>query len=231
MITGIPDNNRGIERLAGLTGLFISVFIVSAIFTSLDVVPDYINIHEDLSYLGENLRRFMINTWIWFINAILVILFGPLILMIFLPRQRPGAYLSAFLISSTGILCLIYSIAGYNLISLVKDYLKTTGEETEIMAGLSYYIMVTRGNLHLAIYTLAGLSAVVFGLLIAKAGFIPKFIGWMASIGGLMYAGLGWISTDNLLFMIGRLLFILSLILLGSTLLIKGLKIPEPEKT
>ena len=52
MITGIPDKRRGVERLAGLTGLFISFFVVAAIFTGLDLKPEFINIHEDLAYLG-----------------------------------------------------------------------------------------------------------------------------------------------------------------------------------
>ena len=55
MIAGLPDKKRGVERLAGVIALMISFFVVAAIFTGLDIYPEYINIHEDLSYLGENL--------------------------------------------------------------------------------------------------------------------------------------------------------------------------------
>ncbi len=49
MITGLPDKKRGVERLAGSLTLLIAFLVVAAIFTSLDILPEFINIHEDLS--------------------------------------------------------------------------------------------------------------------------------------------------------------------------------------
>lgn len=224
MIAASQDRRKGIERLAGLTGLFISFLVVAAIFTGLDLNPEFASIHEDLIYLGENLERLSINTWIWFINAILIILFGPLILMSFIPHGRSTAYLAAFLISTTGILYLVFAVYGYNNIYLVRDYISADGEESEIIASLSYSYLITKMNLQLTAYSMAGLSSVILGILIARTGHIPRFIGWMAIVGGLIYSITGWISTDMLMFTIGRLLFIISLILLGSILLLRGLK-------
>ena len=223
MIAGIPDKKRGVERLAGIIALFISFLVVAAIFTSMDIYPEFVNIHEDLSYLGEHIDRLRLNNWIWFANSILIILFGPLILMSFLPHGRSSSYLAAFLISATGMLYMIYSVNGHNMIFLVNDYLKSAGDEIDIMASLAYNIMVTKTNLQLAAYTLAGLSSMILGLLIASTGHLPRFIGWLAIFGGIIYASFGWIGTDVILFTIGRLFFILALILLGSFLLLKGL--------
>jgi len=224
MIAGLPDKKRGVERLSGFIALMISFLVVAAIFTGLDIFPEYINIHEDLSYLGENLERLRLNTWIWFLNSILIIVFGPLILMSFLPFGRSTSYLAAFLVSTTGILYMLSAVNGYNLIFLVSDYLKSAGNETDIMASLAYKIMVNKTNLQLAAYTLAGLSSMILGLLIASTGHLPRFIGWLAILGGLIYASFGWINIDNILFTAGRLLFIIALILLGSFLLLRGLK-------
>jgi hypothetical protein len=223
MIAGLPDKKRGVEKLAGTITLLISFLVVAAIFTSLDIYPEYINIHEDLSYLGENLARLRLNTWIWFVNSILIIMLGPLILMSFLPYGRSSSYLAAFLISTTGILYINFAANGYNLIFLVADYIKSAGDETDIMASLAYKIMVSKTNLQLAAYTLTGLSSLILGLLIASTGHLPRFIGWMAILGGLIYASFGWISTDHILFTIGRLLFLIALILFGSYLLLRGL--------
>lgn len=223
MIAGIPDKKRGIERLAGVMALLISFLVVAAIFTNLDIYPEFTNIHEDLSYLGENLERLQLNTWIWFVNSILIILFGPLILMSFLPFGRSSAYLAAFLISTTGILYLNSAVNGFNLIFLVTDYLASAGDETDTMASLAYKIMVNKTNLQLAAYTLVGLSSLILGLLIASTAHLPRFIGWMAILGGLIYACFGWINMDHLLFTAGRLLFLLALIILGSFLLLRGL--------
>lgn len=223
MIAGIPDKKRGVERLTGASALLISFLIVASIFTSLDIYPEYINIHEDLAYLGENIERLRLNTWIWFANSIMIILFGPLILMSFLPHGRSSSYLAAFLISTTGILYMIFTVNGYNMIFLVTDYIKSAEDEVDIIASLAYNIMVTKTNLQLAAYTLAGLSSMILGLLIASTSHIPRFIGWLAIFGGMIYASFGWISTDNILFTIGRLFFILALIILGSYLLLKGI--------
>ena len=222
MIAGIPDRRRGIERLAGIAGLLISFLVVAAIFTGLDIYPERVNIQEDLSYLGENLDRLRINTLVWFINSILIILFGPLILMGFITHGRSSAYLAAFLISATGIIYLFFSLQGFNMIHLVSDQAVNEGVEDGIIGVLVYNILITKINLQLAAYSLSGFSSLILGLLIIRTGLIPKFIGWMAIAGGLIYGGMGWVSTDNLLFTFGRLLFVLSLILLGAILLLRG---------
>ena len=224
MISGIPNKKRGVERLAGITALLITFLVVAAILTAIEIKPDYINVHEDLSYLGENIDRLWLNSIIWFITAVLIVLFGPLILMSFLPYGRSSAYLAAFLISTTGILYLIIAINGLNIIQMVTVYQGSTALENDYIANISYFILVSRSNLQLAAYTLVGISSIILGLLIASSGLLPRFIGWVAIFGGLIYASFGWIGTDHILFMVGRLLFLLALIILGSFLLLRGTK-------
>ena len=224
MIAGIPNKKRGVERLAGITALLITFLVVAAILTAIDIKPDYINVHEDLSYLGDNIDRLWLNSIIWFVTAVLIVLFGPLILMSFLPYGRSSAYLAAFLISTTGILYLIIAINGLNMISMVTAYQGSSGQETDYIANISYFILVSRSNLQLAAYTLVGISSIILGLLIASSGLLPRFIGWVAIFGGLIYASFGWIGIDHILFMVGRLLFLLALIILGSFLLLRGTK-------
>jgi hypothetical protein len=224
MIAGIPNKKRGVERLAGIAALLITFLVVAAILTAIDIKPDYINIHEDLSYLGDNIDRLWLNSIIWFVTAVLIVLFGPLILMSFLPYGRSSAYLAAFLISTTGILYLIIAINGLNMISMVTVYQGSSGQETDYIANISYFILVSRSNLQLAAYTLVGISSIILGLLIASSGLLPRFIGWVAIFGGLIYASFGWIGIDHILFMVGRLLFLLALIILGSFLLLRGTK-------
>ena len=222
MIAGIPNKKRGVERLAGITALLITFLVVAAILTAIDIKPDYINIHEDLSYLGDNIDRLWLNSIIWFVTSVLIVLFGPLILMSFLPYGRSSAYLDAFLICTTGILDLIIAINGLNMINMVTAYQASSGQETDYIANISYFILVSRSNLQLAAYTLVGISSIILGLLIASSGLLPRFIGWVAIFGGLIYASFGWIGIDHILFMVGRLLFLLALIILGSFLLLRG---------
>ena len=222
MIAGIPNKKRSVERLAGVTALLIAFLVVVAILTAVDIEPDQIYIHEELSYMVDNLDRLRLNSMIWFMASVLIVMFGPLILMSFLPYGRSSAYLAAFLISTTGILYILIAINGLNIIRLVSAYRESTGQETDFVANLSYFMMLSRTNLQLVAYTLVGISSVILGLLIAGSGLLPRFIGWVAIFGGLIYASFGWIGMDHILFMIGRLLFLLALIILGSYLLLRG---------
>jgi hypothetical protein len=222
MISGIPNKKRGVERLAGFTALMITFLVVSAILTALDIKPDYINLHEDLSFLGDHLDRLRLNSAIWLMASILIVMFGPLILMSFLPYGRSSAYLAAFLISTTGLLYIIVAINGFNMIRVVSTYREASGQEAEYLGSIAYFILVSRANMQLAAYTLVGISSVILGLLIASSGLLPRFIGWVAIFGGLIYASFGWIGMDHILFMVGRLLFLLALIILGLFLLLRG---------
>lgn len=224
MTTGIPDRSRGVERLAGITGLLISFMVVTAIFSGLTVNPEFTVIHEDLAYLGENLFRLRIDNLVWFINSILIILFGPLILMSFQSQRISSVYLAAFLISATGIIYLIFAVNGFNLIYLVREYLGAEGTEAELMASLSYHILLTRRNLQLTAYSLAGISSVILGFMVVRSGIVPRFIGWVAITGGMIFGCTGWINADSVLFTLGKLLFVLSLILFGAVLLLRGKK-------
>ena len=75
----------------------------------------------------------------------------------------------------------------------------------------------------LTAYTLAGLSSIILGLLIASTGHLPRLIGWLGILGGLAYGSIGWIDVNHILFTAGRLLFLIALVLLGSFLLLRGL--------
>ena len=105
---------------------------------------------------------------------------------------------------------------------MVTVYQGSTALENDYIANISYFILVSRSNLQLAAYTLVGVSSIILGLLIASSGLLPRFIGWVAIFGGLIYASFGWIGIDHILFMVGRLLFLLALIILGSFLLLRG---------
>lgn len=222
MMPGFPNKKRGVERLAGITALLIAFLVITAILTALDITPDYLNIHADLGYLGDHLDRLWLNSLIWFAASVLIVIFGPLILMSFLPYGRSSAYIAAFLICTTGILYIIMSINGLNMMHMIDAYQASNDQESNYIANILYFILVSRSNLQLAAYTLVGISSIILGLLIAGSGLLPRMIGWVAIIGGIIYASFGWIGKEHIAFMVGRLLFLLALILLGISLLFRG---------
>jgi hypothetical protein len=216
------NNNRKVERPSGFLAIIISFLVILSILTQLDMKPDFSNLLEDLSFLGENMIRLKINAFIWLTNSILIIFLGPSILMTFLPHGRSSSYLSAFLISATGILYLLYTANCFNILYVVREYMASPDTKNSFLPSMAFNLFITRTNLQLIAYTLAGISSIVLGSLIARTGYLPRFIGWMSIVGGLIYVVFGWLNPESLIFAAGRVIFILSLLLFGSYLLLRG---------
>jgi hypothetical protein len=90
-------------------------------------------------------------------------------------------------------------------------------------------MLINKTNLQLIAYTLTGISSVILGSLIARTGYLPRFIGWMSITGGLVYMVFGWLDTESLIFSAGRVIFVLSLLLFGSFLLLRGTRDKKSE--
>jgi hypothetical protein len=195
---------------------------VAAIITNQEITPDYGNIYEDISFLSENLLRFTVNTYTWLVNAILIVLLGPAILLTFIAHEKTSSYLASFLVTCTGIVYIFYANKTFDIIFLLKEYLKSPEIESDPLMTIAMGFLISKMNLQLIAYTLAGLSAVILGLLVVRTGLLPRFIGWLAMAGGLIYASYGWVSMNSLIFSFGRLFFVLSLIIFGSVLLLRG---------
>jgi len=216
------NGNRTAEISAGLVAILISFLVVAAIITNQEIVPDQGNIYEDLSFLSENLGRYSVNTYIWLVNAILILMLGPAVLLTFISREKTAAYLASFLISGTGIVYIFFANKGFDVIFVLKEYLKSPEIESESLSTLAMSYLVSKMHLQVTAYTLAGLSAVILGLLVIRTRLLPAFLGYLAIAGGLIYASYGWVSMNSLIFSFGRLFFILSLLIFGSILLLRG---------
>lgn len=216
------NNNRKIERPSGFLAIIISFLVILSILTQLDIKPNYSNILEDLTFLGENIFRLTINAYIWLINSILIIFLGPSVLMTFLPHGRSSSFLSAFLISSTGIIYLLFTTNCFNILSVVREYEALQDSANSYLPTIAFNLLIARTSLQLIAYTLTGISAIVLGSLIARTGYLPRFIGWLSIIGGLIYIAFGWFNPESLVFAAGRVIFVLSLLLFGSYLLLRG---------
>jgi hypothetical protein len=149
--------------------------------------------------------------------------------MTFLPHGRSSSFLSAFLISATGILYLLFTANCFNILSVVKEYQALSDTANSFLPSIAFSLLITRINLQLIAYTLTGISAIVLGSLIARTGYLPRFIGWMSIIGGLIYIAFGWFNTESLVFSAGRVIFVLSLLLFGSYLLLRGTINRKPD--
>jgi len=182
------NGNRTAEISTGFLAILVSFLVVAAIITNQEIIPDFENIFEDISFLSDNLDRFTINTYIWLVNAILIIMLGPAILLTFISHKKTAAYLSSFLITSTGIVFIFYANKSFDIIFLLKEYLKSPEVESGPLITIAMSFLISKMHLQLTAYTLAGLSAVILGLLVVRTGSLPRFLGWLSIAGGLIYA-------------------------------------------
>jgi hypothetical protein len=225
----ISYGKRKNERPSGLLVIIISFLVIASILTQLDVKPNYSNLADDLSFLSENLIRLKINAFLWLFNSVMIILLGPAVLITFLPYKRTLPYSAAFLISATGIIYFFYSGTCFNIISLVGEYSSSPENEKVNLSLLAFNMLINKTNLQLLAFTLTGISSVVLGSFITWTGYLPRLIGVMSVAGGLIYTVFGWIDPENLVFSAGRVLFVLSLLLFGIYLLLRGTRIKKAE--
>ena len=226
----ISYGNRKIERPSGLLIIFISFLVIAAILTQIEVKPNYSSILDDLSFLSENIIRLKINAFIWLLNSVMIILLGPAILVTFLPYKKAFPYSIAFLISATGIVYLVYTAAFFNIISIVSVYSSSPQSESSSIPSLAFNMLINKTTLQQIAYTFTGISAVVLGSFIGWTGYIPRLIGLMSIAGGLVYIVFGWLDPESLVFSVGRVVFVLSLMLFGIFLLLRGTKFKKTNK-
>jgi Domain of unknown function (DUF4386) len=221
--------NRKIERPSGLLIIIISFLIIASILTQIEIKPDFSGIMDDISFLNENILRLKINAFIWLLNSILIILLGPAILITFLPYKRTAPYSVAFLVSATGIMYLLYTETCFNIINLVSNYSSLPENENSFIPALLLSTLINKANLQLIAYTLTGISAFVLGIFITWTGYLPRLIGLMSVAGGLIYIVFGWLDPESLVFSAGRVIFVLSLMLFGIYLLLRGTRSKKEE--
>jgi hypothetical protein len=221
--------NRKTERPAGLLIIFISFLVIASILTQLEVKPSFSELIDDISFMNENILRLKINAFIWLLNSVLIILLGPAILVTFLPYRRTSPYSVAFLVSATGILYLLYTGTCFNIINLVNDYSSLPENEKTNFQTILLSMLINKANLQLMAYTLTGISAFILGMFITWTGYLPRLIGLMSIAGGLVYVVFGWLDPESLIFSAGRVIFVLSLMLFGIYLLLRGTRSKKGE--
>jgi hypothetical protein len=227
----IVYGNRKIERPSGLLIIIISFLVIASILTQLEVKPSFSDILDNISFLNENIMRLKINAFIWLLNSVFIILLGPSILITFLPYRKTFPYSIAFLVSATGIIYLFYTITCFNIISIVSAFDSSQENESNLVQSLALSMLINKTNLQMAAYTLTGLCAVLIGIFIMWTGYLPRLIGVLAIIGGLIYIVFDWLDPDSLVFSAGRVIFIVSLMLMGIFLLLRGTRSSKNDTT
>lgn len=205
--------------------LLLSAGIIAGLLTTVDIEPVYENFSEELIYLINNLERFQLHTFVWLANSIIIIALAPYLLIAFLPVSRNTPYLVGFLILATGFLYLMSTIHGFTMIQSLQDYQESQDETIRQIISLevlsSFHM---RQNIQMICYTLAGLSAFFLGVFMILNRSIPTYLGILAVPAGVVYGLYGWIDLSSIVFTSGRILFILSILILAGHMLFFGIK-------
>lgn len=219
-----PPVSGSLTRITGLLTILIGLLAVAAIFTNLDLVPEYDHAAEDTLYLADNLPRLAVNSWTWLANSMMIIIFSPMVYLLFRQGSRLLSLIMACLVFMTGMLYLLYGLRGFELMELAGSFSMLNPDGGGNLETLAVYTLSVRQHLQLAAFTMAGTGAVFFGCYILVHRSLPSFTAILALIGGTLYAVFGWTGRDNLLFSAGRLMFIMNLLVAGSYLLFRGLR-------
>ncbi|MFQ6026457.1 MAG: DUF4386 family protein [Dehalococcoidia bacterium] len=217
----VSISQRNLERIAGGLLIIYGVLVAVSVFTRVASQSDQDTTGESLNMIAAHQGMFLTSAVINLIsNFLLIALAG----ILYLALRRHEALLTLlgslfFLVAATT--WVISGIAGLSLITLAAEFVAASGslaESTVAAAGSTELLRELSGK---ASFTLAALALLAFGGAISWRGMVPRWLGWLGIVVGLLMLFI-WVDTATLLHRLGGSGYLLWAALLGIWLLSKG---------
>ena len=135
--------------------------------------------------------------------------------------QPDLARAGAFLLLATAVVSMVAAVAGLALASLAQEFVGVTGNQENSLASSAQAVEVFRAYAGRTGFTFSALSLLAFGGLISWQGPIPKWLGWLGILVGVMML-LIWSESATLLHRIGGTGYLVWLAITGGWLVLRG---------
>jgi hypothetical protein len=216
-------SQRAIERITG--GLLIAYMgaVIVAVAARVASNADQEPFRTSLQLIAANRELYLTSLVSNLIsNFLLVALAGGLYLT-FRPRQRYLALLGASMFLAAGLIWMVSNISGLALAQLAQEFAKAPGSEGDMFAASARAVELTREFAGRTAFTLAALGLLALGGLIAWSKVLPRWLGWLAVVVGVLTLFI-WYEAAAALHRIGGTGYLLWLLLTGGWLLLRGTK-------
>ena len=135
--------------------------------------------------------------------------------------QPDLARAGAFLLLATAVVSMVAAVAGLALASLAQEFVGVTGNQENSLASSAQAVEVFRAYAGRTGFTFSALSLLAFGGPISWQGPIPKWLGWLGILVGVMML-LIWSESATLLHRIGGTGYLVWLAITGGWLVLRG---------
>jgi hypothetical protein len=222
--TEIPSP-RNVERLTG--GLMIVYMAAVAVQVAARTAStnSSSSLAESLEILTANHGLYLTSMSAGLASSILLIFLAAGLCSIFRARYHFLALATSFLFLAAALAWLTSAASGLALVSLAQEFVSASGIQAESLASSAGAVDLVRESTGRVGFTLAGLGTLVLGGFLAWKGALPKWLGWLGVVVGILMLFI-WNDSAAVLHRVGGTGYLLWLLITGGWLLVRGTRAP-----
>jgi hypothetical protein len=181
---------------------------------------------ESLGTLAANHGMYLTSMSAGLVSSILLITMAAGLYSIFRTSHRFLALATSFLLLAAALVWLISAASGLALASLAQEFVSASRIQAEATSSSARAVDLVRESTGRVGFTLAGLGTFTLGVLIAWKDALPKWLGWLGVVVGILML-LIWNDSAAVLHRVGGTGYLLWLLIIGGWLLVRGSQAPQ----
>ena len=218
-------NEASTRTISRLTGIFYLTVIVGGVFAQGFISESLVNFRDagaTASNILANKTLYRTGYTVFLIEMSAQFVTSVLFYFLLRPVSRPVALVATVLSLSGALIKTVARVFFLVPIGVLSNATTLSGFTAEQVNSL--VLLVLRMNNDGATVALAffGPSTVLHGWLIMRSGFLPKWMGIMSMIGGVLWTTYFWPPLGRSLFMVSALFALASVIIISGWLIIFG---------
>jgi Domain of unknown function (DUF4386) len=214
-------SQRALERITGVLLVAYMAAVIVAVAARVASNADQEPFRASLQLIAANQSLYLTSLVSNLIsNFILIALSGGLYLT-FGPRQRYLTLLGTFMFLGAGLIWMVSNISGLSLAQLALEFTTASGSQADMFMSSAQAVELTREFAGKTAFTLAALGLLAFGGLISWSQAVPRWLGWLAVVVGVLTLFI-WYDAAAALHRIGGTGYLLWLLFTGVWLLLRG---------
>lgn len=222
------DYTRFIEVSTGLLLILSVISLLFAFLMNFDYTSPNASFEEDLDFLNENLLSQKLSALLWIIAGSIILLFLPFYLLLFQRFQKGMHIFNSLLILATAYTFFKLGITGMHIYKVSEQYVNEILQEAPMLAD-SYLISIRQSVLLLKIgLTSFGAFATVFTISRFSEVKFPVIGSALTFLAAPVVITFTWLNQDHILMTSALAVFWIGLLIIGSRLVNKGLKVKNP---
>ena len=222
-------SKRGTEQLTGLLLVTLVVSVVAAIVTGLipfvDTELTRDSLRDDLVDIADDSELWFTSTGFAIFANLISIGLAAALYLVFRGHNRSLSIFGSFGFLAAAVLELIRLSTRMALGGLAEDFVATSGAEADAIAAAARAVFLVATSLEPIGAMGIGLGIFSYGKLIVRTQALPRWIGWIGVVGGVIVP-FGWLTyvQRDLFFLtvIGLVIGLVFIITTGVRLIASG---------